>query len=64
LGSQAGTPITAPLRPGESYTTTFVFDLPPDAKAATLLVNESDWITRLIIGHENSLWHKKTRFQL
>jgi hypothetical protein len=64
LGLQAGTPITAPLRPGESYVTTLVFDLPPDAKPATLLLNESDWITRLIIGHENSLWHKKTRFQL
>ncbi|MDX6613796.1 MAG: hypothetical protein QOD75_2982 [Blastocatellia bacterium] len=62
--SQSGTPITTPLRPGESYTTTFIFDLPPQAKAATVLISESDWITHLIIGHENSLLHKKTRFQL
>jgi len=64
LASQAGTPISTPLRPGESYTTTFIFDLPPEAKPATLLINESDWITHLIIGHENSFLHKKTRFQL
>jgi hypothetical protein len=60
----AGTPITTPLHPSESYTTTLVFDLPPDVKSPTLLINESDWVTHLIIGHENSPWHKKTRFQL
>lgn len=59
-----GTPLTTPLRPGESYTTTLVFDLPPDVNNPTLLMNEGEWVTRLIIGHENSLWHKKTRFQI
>lgn len=61
---QAGTPITTPLRPSESYTTTFVFDLPADIRNPTLLVNEGDWITHLILGHENSPLHKKTRFQI
>jgi hypothetical protein len=62
--SQSGTPLTNPLRPGESYTTDLVFDLPADVKRATLLINEGDWITHLIIGHENSPLHKKTEFQL
>lgn len=61
---ESSTQLTAPLRPGESYTTSVVFDLPPESKSFTLLINESDWITRLIIGHENSLLHKQTKFQI
>jgi hypothetical protein len=59
-----GTPVDTPLRPGESYTTRLVFDLPADAREPTLLINESDLPTRFIIGHENSLLHKKTEFKL
>ena len=59
-----GTPLTAPLRPGKSYTTEIVFDLPADVKSATLLLNEGDFVTHFIIGHENSFLHGKTRFQL
>jgi hypothetical protein len=60
----AGTNIATPLRPAESYTTVVVFDLPADVQKPELLVNESDWITRFIIGHENSPLHSKARFQL
>jgi hypothetical protein len=60
----AGTVLTTPLRPGKSYVTTVVFDLPTDARSPTLLINEADWITHLLIGHENSPLHKKTRFQI
>ena len=60
----AGTPITAPLRPSETYTTTFVFDLPADIRNPTLLIHEGDVVTRFIIGHENSFLHGKTRFQI
>jgi hypothetical protein len=60
----AGTPLDTPLRPGEAYTTRLVFDLPADARAPALLINESDLPTRFIIGHENSLLHKKTEFKL
>jgi hypothetical protein len=60
----AGMPLDTPLRPGESYTTELVFDLPSDASAPVLLLNESSPETRLIIGHENSPLHKKTEFQL
>lgn len=59
-----GKPLTTPLRPGESYTTTIVFDLPADAKPPTLLINEGEWVTHLVIGHENSPLHRQTQFQL
>ena len=62
--SQSGTPLTNPLRPAESYTTDVVFDTPIDVKHATLLINEGDWITHLVIGHENSPLHKKASFQI
>jgi hypothetical protein len=62
--SQAGTPLTNPLRPAESYTTDLAFDLPSNAKPSTILINEDAWETRFLIGHENSLLHKKTRFQV
>ena len=60
----SGTPMTTPLKPGGSYTTQVVFDLPRDAKATTLLVNEGEWETHFVVGHENSPLHRKTRFQL
>jgi hypothetical protein len=60
----AGTPLTQPLRPGESYSTSLVFDLPVGFKGGTLLLQEGELLTSFVIGHENSLLHKKTRFQI
>jgi len=60
----AGTAMTIPLRPGETYSTTLVFDLPADVNDPTLWIREGETITHLIIGHENSPLHKKTRFQI
>ena len=60
----SGSPMTMPLRPGENYSTTLVFDLPANVSHPTLFIREGDSITHLIIGHENSLFHKKTRFQI
>jgi hypothetical protein len=63
--SQAGgTPITTQLRPSETYTTTFVFDLPADIRNPTLLIQEGEVVTHFVIGHENSPLHKKTRFSV
>jgi len=62
--NQAGMPFTAPLRPGESYQTTVVFDLPADIQNPTLLIHEGEPETHFVIGHENSLLHKKTRFRI
>jgi hypothetical protein len=59
-----GTAMTIPLRPGESYSTTLVFDLPTEIKNPTLLIREGELVTHLVIGHENSPLHKKTRFQI
>ncbi|MEP6570557.1 MAG: hypothetical protein ABJC10_12355 [Acidobacteriota bacterium] len=60
----AGTRMTIPLRPGETYSTTLVFDLPADVKSPTLLIHEGESLTRFVIGHENSFLHQKTRFQI
>lgn len=60
----AGTAMTIPLRPGESYSTTLVFDLPDGVKSPTLLIREGESLTHFVIGHENSVLHKKTRFQI
>lgn len=62
--SEAGPSLTNPLRPAESHTTDIAFDLPVNAKPASILINEDAWETRFVIGHENSLLHKKTRFQV
>jgi len=56
------TPLTQALRPGESYLTDFVFDVPKDSRGLRLLITENDPETRLVIGHENSLLHKKIYF--
>jgi hypothetical protein len=60
----AGTAMTIPLRPSETYTTTVVFDLPAGLTNPTLLIREGELVTHLVIGHENSPLHKKTRFQI
>jgi hypothetical protein len=57
-----GKPMTEPLRPGESYTTQVVFDLPPGARNPRLLIESPTnprWIGFLLIGDEGSLFHKK-----
>ena len=52
------------LRPGESYTTDLVFDVPKSARGLRLLLIEDDPETRFVIGHENSLLHKKIYFDV
>jgi len=57
-------PLTQPLRPGESYESTLVFDLPEGVQQPRLLV--ADWfpLSVFVIGHENSFGHKKAYFAL
>lgn len=62
--NQAGMPFTTPLRPGENYQTTVVFDLPADIQNPTLLIHEGGPETHCVIGHENSPLHKKVRFEI
>jgi hypothetical protein len=58
------TPLSTSLRPGETYTTDFVFDLPTDVHQPRLLVGDADPISALIIGHEDSPLHKKIYFAI
>ena len=55
---QAGS-LGEPLRPGQSFEKDLVFEVPKDASALRLLITEDDPETVLIIGHENSLLHRK-----
>ncbi len=61
----AGTPFGKELVPGESYTTNFVFEVPPGAGGLRLFVGDpSGGIENLLIGHENSPLHGKIYFAL
>lgn len=57
-------PLTRPLRPGESYTTSLVFDVPAGAADPVLRFTGSSLLARLLIGHEDSLLHARTAFRL
>ena len=57
-------PLRQPLRPGQSFEKDLVFAVPKDAPGLRLLITEDDPETHLIIGHENSLLHKKIYFGL
>jgi len=57
-------PLTQPLRPGESYETTLVFDLPAGVQHPRLLVADGFPLSALLVGHENSFGHKKAFFAL
>jgi len=48
-----------PLRPGQSFVKDLVFDVPKHTSGLRLLITEDDPETRFIVGHENSLLHKK-----
>jgi hypothetical protein len=59
---EAGTSMIQPLRPGESYVSRLVFDVPPGiANPRLLIASPSDprWIGTVLIGSEESVWHKK-----
>lgn len=57
-------PLDQPLRPGDSYETTLVFDLPPGTANPRLWLTDPELVNWLLIGHENSFFHKKVYFEL
>jgi len=64
ISAPPSTPITQPLRPGEAYTTTFLFEVPRDARDLRLLITDVDPASRFIIDHENSPFHGKILLRL
>jgi len=60
----ASTPLSAPLRPGESYATFLVFEVPVNTVGMRLLVTSADPENALLWTDENSVLHKKIYFQL
>lgn len=58
------TPLSAPLKPGESYISYLVFDLPKDARNPRLFLGNGVDVEHLLIGHEMSPWHKRVWFSM
>jgi hypothetical protein len=58
------TPLAQPLRPGESYLTSFVFDVPKEASELHLLIADDDPISTVLIDQENSPFHGKIYLSL
>lgn len=58
------TALSRPLKPGEGYRTQLVFDVPGSARDLRLLLTDDLFVTRFLIGHENSLLHKKVFLSL
>ncbi len=56
--------LNTPLRPGQSYSTVFVFEVPNEAARPRMLITDSDPVTRLLIDHENSPMHGKVYLAL
>ena len=57
-------PLARELSPGDSYDTTFVFDVPPASSRLRLFVGDAPGLESLLIGHENSPLHGKVYFEL
>jgi hypothetical protein len=58
----AGVSMMQPLRPGESYVSRLVFDVPPSVTNPRLLIaspTNPRWIGAVLIGNEESVGHKK-----
>lgn len=61
---EVSTPLTERLRPGESYLTTFVFDVPKETRDLRLLIIDDDPASVVTIDHENSPFHGKIYLSL
>ena len=57
--SPASTPLATPLRPGQTYSTDFAFDVPPAAQNLRLWIGDTASYTRFVIDQENSPFHGK-----
>ncbi len=55
-------PLDQALQPGEKYETTLVFDLPQNARNPKVWLTDPLPVNWMLIGHENSIFHKKVYF--
>jgi hypothetical protein len=56
----ATTPLSQPLRPGESYVTDVVFDVPSNLRNPRLFIGDNvGFPDTVLVGHEDSYLHKK-----
>lgn len=62
--AEVSTPLAQALRPGESYLSTFVFDVPKRTRDLRLLVIDDDPVSVVTIDHENSPFHGKIYLSL
>jgi len=58
------TPIDHPLRPAESFRTSFWFRLPPEDRPAALQPEDNVGVRRFLIRNERSPWHAKVLLAL
>jgi hypothetical protein len=61
---KGGLPLSSELMPGGSFTRTVVFDLPGGASHLALVVTHGLFPDRLVIGSEQSFFHKPTIIDL
>lgn len=60
-----GPSLTTPLRPGQSYTTEYSFNVPADIQNPRLeVLTKGTFPERVMIGNENSFLHRKVSFRL
>lgn len=57
-------PFARPVGPGQFYTKTLFFHVPPEVVDPKIFLNEGGWITRISIGDENSFLHRKTLMRI
>lgn len=62
--SLASTPLNTALHPGESYLSYVVFAVPQQIGKSRLLLTSADEESPLLLGHENSYFHRKIYFAL
>lgn len=56
--------LTQPLRPGESFETQLVFDVPADVRTPRLLLSDAFPLSVFLIGHENAPGAARVWFSL
>src|SRR5215472_8888795 len=58
------TPLRTPLRPGESYVSYLVFEVPAESRDFRLLVTSAEDLDSALWGHEVSPFHGKAYFEI